>query len=372
MDYRYDNILWMDLETYSTVNLRKCGSYRYSEDSEILLWAWALNDGEVYVWDVYSNPDMPVELMDDICIADTIGWHNGNLFDRQAIIHSDYAWTLKGKKFLDTMVQAYQHALPGGLGLLSDTIFQLPKEEKKEKSGRRLVQLFCKPMPKNSKIRRATSKTHLEEWAEFIEYARHDIIAMRKLHKLIPKWNLTEYEHAIQDFDLRMNDRGFAVDLDFCEKALVIVDKEKKKRDKRTSELTDGEVSAASRRDKLLKYLCEIWGAELPDMQKSTLERRLLNDNLPDIVKELIVLRLESAATNMKKYQSFIDVACADGRVRGTIQHRGAFRTGRDAARLVQPQNMMRPKLKWPDIEEGIGAVKNGWYDAARGEDVLV
>lgn len=373
--YIYKNIIWTDLETRSRLKLRKVGAYRYSEECDILLWSWALNDENAQVWDVINNPEMPVGLMESFMIADTIGWHNGNAFDRNVILRSKYAKVISGKKFLDTMVQAYQHSLPGGLGLLCD-IFSLPEDEAKKKTGKALVRLFCQPLMASTqkklskkfgkKIEFATKETHPKEWAEFIDYCKYDIPSMRKLHKIIPKWNLTPFEAEIQNFDLAMNDRGINIDVDFCERAIEILDREKVARDGRTSELTDGEVSAASRRDKLLKYLCGIYGLDLPDMRKSTLERRLLDENLPDVVKELINLRLESAATNTKKYGVFRDIACADGRIRGTIQHRGAFRTGRAAARLVQPQNMARPKLKWPDIEEGIEAVKGGYYDMCR------
>ena len=360
--YKYVNILWIDLETFSELKLPKVGSYRYAEDCEILLWVWALNDGPVHVWDVTHDPEPPADLIIALSEADTIGWHNGNNFDRMVIKNSKYAWLIRRKKYFDTMVQAYQHALPGGLELLCK-IYDLTEDVAKSKEGKSLIRLFCQPLPKNQKGYRATRFTHPKEWKKFIDYARNDILAMRTIHNLIPKWNLTENEWELQQLDQRINDRGFAVDIDLCEKAVRMLESEKQKRDNRTSELTLGEVSAASRRDKLLKYLCDIWGAYLPDMQKSTLERCLLDESLPDTVKELIVLRLDSAANNTKKFQKFLDLSCADGRIRGTLQYRGAFRTGRHAARLVQPQNMIRPSLPWEDIEFGIEAIKGGYYD---------
>lgn len=360
--YLYKNILWIDLETFSELKLPKVGSYRYAEDCEILLWPWALNNKPVHVWDVTANPEPPDALLKALFMADTIGWHNGNNFDRQVIKNSRYAKLIEGKKYFDTMVQAYQHALPGGLALLC-TIFDLPEDVAKQKEGKPLVRLFCQPLPKNQKGYRATRHTHPKEWQKFIDYAHNDILAMRTIHKLIPKWNLTENEYGFQQLDQRINDRGFAVDIDFCKKAVKILEAEKQERDERTFKLTFGEVSAATQRDKLLQYLCEICGAYLPDMQKSTLERCLLDENLPDTVKELIVLRLDSAANNTKKYSKFIDLACADERVRGTLQLRGAFRTGRHAARLVQPQNMVRPSLPWEEIEFGIDAVKGEYFD---------
>ena len=361
-EYTYKNILWIDLETFSELKLSKIGSYRYAEDCEILLWAWAFNDDSVHVWDVTVDPEPPVDLLLALFEADTIGWHNGNNFDRMVIKNSRYAKLIEGKKYFDTMVQAYQHALPGGLALLC-TIFDLSEDVAKAKEGKSLVRLFSQPLPKNQKGYRATRYTHPEEWQKFIDYAHNDILAMRTIHKLIPKWNLTENEYNLQQLDQRINDRGFAIDTDLCEKVVKMLSEEKQERDERTSELTLGEVSAATQRDKLLQYLCEIWGAYLPDMQKSTLERCLLDENLPDTVKELIVLRLDSAANNTKKYSKFLDIACADGRVRGTLQFRGAFRTGRHAARLVQPQNMVRPSLPWEEIEFGIDSIKGGYYD---------
>jgi DNA polymerase len=183
----------------------------------------------------------------------------------------------------------------------------------------------------------------------------------------MPKWNLTATEYELQQFNLRMNDKGIPIDTGFCEKALVMAENAKNRRDSKIIEMTDGEVQAATQRDKLLKYICEIWGVDLPDMQKATLERRLNDENLPEELKEIIALRLESAANNTRKYQSFLNMVCQDGRVHGAIQFRGAFRTGRDAARLVQPQNMIKPGMKWEDIESGIDAIKKGYYDLVCG-----
>lgn len=352
------NICWLDWETYNEKDdLRKCGGYRYAEGCEILLGAYAWGDEEIFVHDFTENAEFPSDLAMMIEECDAIGAHNGMLFDRPVAERSRYAWRFEGKRWLDTMVRAYSHSLPGGLGLLSD-IYKLGEHDAKDKRGKQLVQLFCKPMPKNSKLRRATRFTHPKEWAEFKQYAKTDIAAMRVLHKKMPKWNETPFEREMQEVDRIINDRGFAVDLDFCQKAEKILDGEKDIRDARVNDATGGAVGAATQRDALLKYLCEVCDVSLPDLKKSTLDRRLEDPDIPEPVKELMRLRLQSAGTNTKKFQSIRAVACADGKVRGTQQFRGAHRTGRWGGRLIQPHNMMRPEYPWTTIAAAINLVK--------------
>jgi DNA polymerase len=353
------NICWIDLETFNgTVDLRKCGSYKYAESCEIMLLSYAWGDDDVFVHDFTEDHCFPAALVLMLMECDAVGAHNGILFDRPVLLRSRYAKHFADKQWHDTMVRAYSHSLPGGLDLLCD-IFKLPMDKAKDKNGKDLVNFFCKPLPRTSTFRRATSRTHPEKWAEFKEYAKMDIVAMRTIDKKIPHWNETQFERDLQNMDMRMNDRGFAADLDLCHKAIDILRFEKDTRDDRISDITSDTVGSATQRDALLKYVCDIWHIDLPDMKKATLERRLTDPDISDAVKEILELRLLSAGTATKKYSAFENVACADGRIRGTQQFRGATRTGRWGGRLVQPHNMMRPKFKWPQINDAITLVKN-------------
>lgn len=128
---------------------------------------------------------------------------------------------------------------------------------------------------------------------------------------------------------------------------------------KRTVALTDGEVQAATQRDAMLKHILEAHGVSLPDMQKSTLERRINDDSLPLAVRELLAIRLQASTTSTAKYAALAKGVSSDGRLRGTLQFNGASRTGRWAGRLFQPQTYSRPTLKQDVIDEGIETLKS-------------
>lgn len=360
------DILWTDLETFSAIDLRKCGSYRYAENCEILLMSYAYDNEGVQVVD-FTNPDSEQQFYTDYLLrlneCRMIGAHNGILFDRIVLDRSLLSCYFKGKRWYDTMLHAYTHSLPGSLGELS-AIFNLSDDKAKIKEGRELVHLFCKPRP-TMKIQRATRETHPEKWQKFIEYAGRDIVAMREINAKMPQWNISATELEYQMMDRRMNDRGFAVDTQFARGAILALEESKKSRDNLVSDMTDGDVTAATQRDKLLKRILETYGIDLPNLQQSTVERRIADPDIPEPVKDLLRLRSESAGTSTKKFQRILDCVCADGRLHGTMQHRGAFRTGRQGGRLFQPQNLPRPPkhLSYNAIATGIEAVKNGCID---------
>lgn len=356
-------ILKLDLETRSRCNLRKAGSYRYATDpsTEITLFAYRIDDGLLKVWDLTVSKVMPADLAYAAVHATEIWAHNGIKFDRLVLRVKYPNFFGPYSKWVDIMVRAYQHALPGALGQLSD-IFALDEAEHKKSSGKDLVRLFCKP---NKKGVFNDRHSHPEEWAEFVDYAGVDIIAMEAIARKLPKWNLIPEEKEYLDMDTRMNDRGFMVDVDLAVKAEEALLNDKSVRDIRTFELTEGDIAAASQRDRLLKYIVEAHGVSLPDMKKATLERRLQDPDLPDVVKELIQLRLLSASTSGKKWRTLLDMVCPDGRLHGTLQYGAAFRTLRWGGRGFQPQNLTKPqgvfRKSFKDILYAIEAVKGGF-----------
>lgn len=172
-------------------------------------------------------------------------------------------------------------------------------------------------------------------------------------------------ELQLWQYDQRMNDRGFQVDTELAEAAVRILNRLKKAGDERTVELTDGNVQSVTQRDALLRQLLEAHGVDLPDVQKSTIERRIDDPNLPWVVKELLLLRLDGAMASTSKYKALLRTASSDGRLRGTIQFCGAVRTGRDGGRLWQPQNLIRtPDWFTADYqEEVVDAIKSDTAD---------
>ncbi|MBK0634530.1 DNA polymerase [Klebsiella aerogenes] len=356
-----ETILWGDLETYCEIPINN-GTHAYAEGVEVMLFAWAIGDEPVSVWDLTAGEPIPSRLRKAIADPDTLLYFHNSHFDRTVLRHAMPELAPPVERWRDTMVQALAHSLPGALGALCE-VLGVPQDKAKDKEGKSLIQLFCKPRPKNSKLRRATSKTHPVEWQRFVAYAGLDIEAMREVYKRLPKWNYQGAELALWHRDQRINDRGVCMDVQLAQAAIEAVDLEQKRLAKRTQVMTDGEVQAATQRDVMIKHIVEAYGVELPDMQRSTLERRIADPDLPSPVKELLAIRLQASTTSTSKYKSLMKGISSDGRLRGTLQFCGASRTGRWAGRLFQPQNLPRPTLKQERIDEGIEALKSGCAD---------
>ncbi|KMV67436.1 DNA polymerase I [bacteria symbiont BFo2 of Frankliniella occidentalis] len=355
-------ILWLDLETYSETPIKN-GTHAYAENVEIMLFAWAIDTAPVQVWDVTANAKIPLELRLALKNPDVLIYAHNSHFDRTVLNHAMPGVAAGGvERWRDTMVRALAHGLPGSLGDLCD-ILSVSQDKAKDKAGKQLIQLFCKPRLKNSIIRRATAKTHPVEWQRFVEYAGLDIDAMREIDKKLPSWNYSGQELALWHRDQRINDRGVFMDVQLAEAAVTAVEMEQKVLAKRTRELTDNEVQAATQRDAMLKHIAEAFGIELPDMQASTLQRRVNDPDLPFELRELLAIRLQASSTSTSKYKTLMKGVSSDGRLRGTLQFCGASRTGRWAGRLFQPQNLPRPTLKQNDIDCGIEALKAGCAD---------
>lgn len=354
------NIAYMDLETFSETPI-KYGSHRYAEDCEILLWGYAINDQPAEVWDLTSGAPMPKNLQWVLAEAAAgrclTVWHNGMNFDTVVLQAKGYNIPLN--MIVDTLVIAYQHALPGALGDLSDA-FGLSKDVAKDKDGKRLVQLFCKPRPKGSKLRRATAKTHAEDWAHFVDYCRLDVEAERELYKRMPKFNCTKAERRIQLLDAEINRRGILMDIPLAKSAVAIAEETKKSLAKQTQEKTAGAVEAATQRDALLAYFESEYGVTLGTLTKAEVEKRINDDTIPEPMRELLRLRLASTKTSVQKFEMLVNACCKDGRLRGGLQFRGASRTGRFSGRLFQPQNLPRPRMKQDEIEFCIESAKLG------------
>jgi len=364
--------LWFDLETYSEVPI-KYGSHAYAEKAEVLLFAYALDDGPVHVADFTDRHSQAYiqhrERILGFAADPSIDWwgHNSSMFDWTVLTHAllQIAQAVPLHRRFDTMVQAYEHSLPGGLESLCD-VLNLSEDQRKMKEGKALVRLFCIPPAKNVNRPRATRHTHPKEWAQFIQYAGMDIVSMRAAHAKMPKWNYPNNarELDLHRMDMRMNQRGMAVDTDLATAAISMATQEKKRLASRAQDLTDGEVESATKRDQMLEHLLKAYGVTLPDLQGATLERRMSDPDLPDAMRELLGVRLQASATSATKYTALMNAVSSDGRLRGTLQFCGAARTGRWAGRLFQPQNLARvPKYIARQWEQAIGTIKDGTAD---------
>ena len=339
--------LYLDLETFSDVPITN-GTHAYAERAEVLLIAMALDDNPVAV----MGPELDY-LQEMIDAASTIVIHN-SAFDRTVLRHCGV--NVPVEKIADTMVQALAHSLPGSLAALCG-ILSVPLDKAKDARGKKLIQLFTKPRPKNVRLRRADAQSHPEEWAEFVEYARLDVEAMREVYKRLPVWNTTAAERGLWIIDQTINDRGIAVDLELARAALRAAARAGADLADRAKAATGGVVGSLTQRDKLLSYLASEYDYIPADMTKSTVAAALKGD-LDPAVRELLEIRRQASATSPAKYSVLVAGASSDGRLRGTLQFCGAARTGRWGGRLFQPQNLPRPTLKQPVIEAGIAAMK--------------
>lgn len=359
-------VLWFDTETFQTTPISH-GTHKYAEGVEIMVWAYAFDDGPVSVYDATTGDPMPADLLAGLYNPDVpLVAHNAH-FDSTMLRHAGFDIPIT--RFRCTMAMALAHGLPGSLEKLGD-VMGIEEDQKKLQDGKKLIRLFCCPRPKKQKLRRATRETHPEEWARFLEYAGNDIESMRAIAKKMPSWNYKGAELALWHLDQTINARGVLIDLPLAHAAIESAERVKQKMAERVSDLTFGDVSAATKRDQLLAHILAAYGVELPDMQTSTLEELLNGDgrfrdmDLPDVVRELIEIRIGASRTSTTKYQALINATSSDGRLRGTLQFCGASRTGRWAGRVFQPQNLSRvPKYLKKQYDEAVQIIKDGAVD---------
>lgn len=357
---KFDN-LFLDTETFSACDLKKCGSYAYAEhpSTEIMITTFAIDDGPVMEWDATADPRMPRVLrraLREVCKSNTksrIVMQNGLLFDRLLMRHC-WGIEIPVKNIIDTMICAYRLSLPGSLDALC-RVLEISEDLAKDKAGKALIQRFCKPTPKNYKIRRYTRETHPEEWRRFLKYARSDISSMREVFYALPTWGDTEKENEILAIDQAINDRGFYVDTVLAECAIAAVKQHKLDLQREAMAKYGGSLTGKD----FLPILRDLAPAfDIPNAQKATLGDLLDDEDLPDAARALIEMRLGAASTASTKYDPLLRGLSRDGRRRGCLQYGGAKRTLRWAGKGFQPQNLARGHYEGEDLDYGIRCLK--------------
>ena len=345
-------VLHLDLETYSSSPLPKCGVYRYcdSSDFEILLLSYAFDDGPVITIDLACGETLPDEFLKALEDPTILKIAHNAVFER--VCFSKYLghW-LDPAQWRCTMVMAWYSTLPGRL---ADVAVALNVTEKKMGEGKDLIRYFsvpCKPTKTNGGRTRNLPQHAPEKWAMYKKYNAQDVEAERAVYKALLAHPLPEHEWVLYALDQRINDRGVRVDRLLVKQAMAVDLAFSRQAFQRAQELTGLENPGSVSQLKA-------WLADM-DMPMESLSKRIVQEKAAEaegIVKELLELRLELSKTSIKKYEAMARTVCRDGRVHGMLQFGGASRTFRWAGRLVQLQNV--PQNHLPDLRLARDIVK--------------
>lgn len=375
MEFSQDDV-FIDHESFSEVDLKKSGSYAYAEDksTEIMLTTYAFGDEEVQAYDATDGGRLPSELRSVLKYLSRNPGKKGNpkliganylMFDR-LLLRNCWGYDIDPRDIIDTMICAFRHSLPGSLAMQCE-VLQIAEELSKDKRGKALIQRFCKPTPKNYKIRRYTKETHPSEWLEFLSYGKSDITSMREVYIELPDWGNIEFENTVLAIDQRVNDRGFFVDTALANAAIDAVKQHKIELQQEANEKWGAGLTGAA----FLPTLRELAPAhEILNAQKSTLNDLLADDDLPDDARTIIEMRLGASSTASTKYNPLLLGLSGDGRRRGCLQYGGAKRTLRWAGKGFQPQNLARGHFSGDELDTGIKMLLRGkahWcYDVSK------
>lgn len=360
-------MIYIDLESFNADTDISAGVYEYARTAEVLLIAWALDEGPVRVWDLTSGEDEP-DLLDALCDPErTITAHNAQ-FDRIVLREQAPALSLPDHvpdpaRWRCTMCKGMAHGFPGALDQVG-RILGLPQEKAKLADGKKLIRRFCLPAPRNHKARRYDRLSHPEEWERFKEYAARDVEALREIDRRLPDWNFRGEEVALYHLDQRINDRGFLIDRALAEAGAAAADAEQERMAARLVELTGGEVARPTMREALRQYVNTRFALELPNSQAPTLRAVIADPATPEAAREILRVAVAANKTSTAKYKALVPAIGPDDRFRGGLQFCGAARTRRWSGRLFQPQNL--PSRGLPpqsEIEQYIRALKSDAHD---------
>ena len=347
-------LMGIDIETYSSAPLPRCGVYRYCDapDFEILLFSYAFDDAPVKTIDLASGETLPKEVISALEDPGVIKTAYNAQFERVCLSRYLGHW-LDPHQWRCTMVMAAYLTLPGRL---ADAAVALGTTEKKMEEGKDLIRYFsvpCKPTKTNGGRTRNLPADAPEKWAVYKQYNAQDVETERAIRKALEKFPLPEQEWELYALDQQINDRGVRVDKKLVKNAIAVDAAFSQAAYQRAKELTGLENPGSVNQLKA-------WLAD-QDMPMESLARKIVQEKAAQtdgIVSELLNLRLELSKTSVKKYEAMARCVCRDGRVHGLLQFYGANRTGRWAGRLVQAQNL--PQNHLPDLDLAREIVKSG------------
>ena len=350
-------ILEMDIESFSDVDLIKCGVYAYADSPafEILLFAYSFDGGETQIIDLAQGEKFPAEVEEaifDVSVTKTA--YNAN-FERTCL-SKHFGRYIPPESWHCSAVQAAMLALPRSL---EDVGRVLGLDEQKMKEGKELIRYFCvpcKPTKANGGRTRNLPCHAPEKWELFKTYCKRDVDVEKSIRRKLHNFPIPESEMELYRLDQRINDRGVLVDMGLVEQAIACERLHKEVVTKRAYELTGLENPNSVAQ---LKGWLGDMGMEAESLSKKAVAEMIAETD--GEVEELLRLRLLMAKTSVKKYEAMERSVCSDGRVHGLLQFYGANRTGRFAGRLVQIQNL--PQNHIPDLELARELVKQGRFE---------
>ena len=350
-------ILEADIESFSDVDLIKCGVYAYADSPafEILLFAYSFDGGETQIIDLAQGEKLPAEVEEaifDVSVTKTA--YNAN-FERPCL-SKYFGRYIPPESWHCSAVQAAMLALPRSL---EDVGRVLGLDEQKMKEGKELIRYFCvpcKPTKANGGRTRNLPCHAPEKWELFKTYCKRDVDVEKSIRRKLHNFPIPEGEMELYRLDQRINDRGVLVDMGLVEQAIACERLHKEIVTKRAYELTGLENPNSVAQ---LKGWLGDMGMEAESLSKKAVAEMIAETD--GEVEELLRLRLLMAKTSVKKYEAMERSVCSDGRVHGLLQFYGANRTGRFAGRLVQIQNL--PQNHLPDLELARDLVKQGRFE---------
>lgn len=368
--------LSLDLETFSDVDLQKCGVYKYAQSPnfEILLFGVSVNGGAVVVYDLAQGDTVPIDIIkaltDDtvtkwafnaaferICLSVWLQRNYPAYFNSYSINEDTVGDYLDPSAWKCSMIWAAYMGLPlslAGAGMV------LGLEEQKLKEGKDLIRYFCvpcKPTKVNGGRTRNLPEHDMEKWNTFIYYNKRDVEVEMSIQDKLKKYPVPDFVWDEYHLDQEINDRGIALDMAVVENAIAFDEKSKAELAEKMQELTD--LDNPNSVVQMKQWLSDN-GLEMDSLGKKEVAQAI--KTAPKELAEVLQLRQQLSKSSVKKYQAMQNAVCMDGRARGMFQFYGANRSGRWAGRMIQLQNL--PQNHMPDLEQARGLVESGNYDA--------
>ena len=366
--------LSIDLETFSDVDLKKCGVYKYAEspDFEILLFGVSVDGGEVTVYDLASGATVPEDIIQALADDSVIKWAYNASFERVCLsvwLRRNYPQYFSSYSIEEDTVRNYLDPTSWrcslvwgaymGLPLSLDGIGKVLKlENQKMAEGKALIRYFCvpcKPTKANGGRTRNLPEHDPVKWSTFIAYNKRDVETEMAIQQKLSKFPVPDFLWEEYHLDQEINDRGIQLDMALVEQAITIDERSREELSAKMQQLTalENPNSVQQMKEWLTKH-----GLEVDSLDKKAV-KELLTTAPPELA-EVLELRRQLAKSSVKKYQAMQNAVCADGRARGMFQFYGANRSGRWAGRLIQLQNL--PQNHMTHLEDARRLVRAGDY----------